>query len=166
MALQAVACHDGVGNECVGGHDTAEQQRCHGAIMQDLYGHEIHENEWNKEGHKTEDAHLVQVLPQVLHVSLQACKEHDIKQSHLAEELEARITLQDIQPIRSDKHAGKHHTDDVGNTQLAHHNWCKENDDKHGEEHHRGISYRKAGKHPKLQNFLQNCKKKLICANN
>ena len=78
MALQSVSRHDGVGDEGVGGHDAAEQQGCHRAVVKYLYGHDIHQHERHKEGHKSENAHLANVLPQVLYVCLQACEEHDV----------------------------------------------------------------------------------------
>lgn len=176
MALKSVSCHDGVGDEGVGGHDAAEQQRCHRTVVQYLYGHDVHQYERHKKGHKSEYPHLANVLPQVLYVRLQACEEHNIQQSHLAEKLEAGIALQDVKPIVTDKNAGKYHTDDVRDTQLAHHYRCEKDNDEYGEEYRRGVCYGKTAQGFMgilgtcvcliSQKFLQNCKKKTICANN
>lgn len=141
MALQSVARHDGIGDEGVGGHDAAEQQRCHRTVVQYLNGYDIHEDERHKKGHKSENAHPAHVLPQVLYVCLKACEEHDIEQSHLAEQFEARVALQDVQPVWADNNTREHHSDDVRNTQLAHHYRSEEYNDEYGEEHHRGVSY-------------------------
>ena len=39
-------------------------------------------------------------------------------------------------------HARQHHADDMGNTQLAHDNWRKQDDEQYDKEYNRRVGYR------------------------
>ena len=91
------------------------------------------------EGQKPEDQRAPFVSHQSLHVHFQGGEEHDIVETHAAEELEARVANEDVQPIFPHKHTGKHHADKMRDAKLAHNDWGKEDDQQHHEEHQRGV---------------------------
>ena len=74
-----------------------------------------------------------------LHVHLQSGQEHDVVESHPAEELKGVVALQDVESILPDDDTRQHHADDMGDAQLTHHDRRKENDQQHHKEDKCGV---------------------------
>jgi hypothetical protein len=81
----------------------------------------------------------VAVLLEILHVDLQAGREHDVEQAHRAEENKARIALQQVEPVGTDHHAGQDHADDAGHAQLAQQDGHQQDDEQHQRKHEYGV---------------------------
>ena len=79
------------------------------------------------------------MLLHALHVHLQTCEEHDVVESHSAEELEGVVALKDVESVFSDQDARQYHTDDMRDTQLTHHDRSKENNQQHHKEDQCGV---------------------------
>ena len=77
-----------------------------------------------------------------LHIHLQSCKEHNIIESHPAKKFKGVVAFKNIETILSNHYTRQHHTDDVRNTQLTHHNWRKEDDQQHHKEDQCRVSNR------------------------
>ncbi len=68
------------------------------------------------------------------HVDFQACKEHEIQQTHLAENGERRIIVQNIEAVRPYHHTGYNHADDVRNLQPVEKHGRKQDYGQHNQE--------------------------------
>ena len=128
------------GQQDRGDHAVAQQADA----RPDAQGHRDDERE------QAEDEALDLVLAEVLHVHLQACKEHYVVKPHLAEELEAAVPFKDIEPVLPYCDAGKDHPYDVGNFQFAEDNGSEKDDDQHYEEDPNGVCHWKCHKNSRL----------------
>ena len=146
VALQAVAHGDGVGYQCVGSHDAAEQQRGGGRIVQAHRGHGVGDGHGNECGEDSEDEKLAGVFLQSLHVHLQAGKEHNIVHAHFAEELEGVVAHQDVESVLAHEHTRQHHTYDMRYAQLAHDDGGKQDDAQHHKKHQCGVGDGEVGR--------------------
>ena len=107
----------------------------------DAHQHPHHKR--NGEGQHTEHQRPAPVLLQVLQVHFQTGKEHDVVDTHLSEQLETAVALQDVETVLTDNHTGQNHADDVGDTQAAQQDRGKEDDHQHQEENPGGIRHGK-----------------------
>ena len=55
----------------------------------------------------------------MIHVNLQPRQKHEVKQSHLAEDGERTVAVEDVEPERACDNASHYHADDVGYLQLV-----------------------------------------------
>ena len=117
MATQSVATHDGIGHEGVGGHETAQQQRGHLRVAQQLHGHEVGQHKGQQKRQHAKEQHPPSAAPKALHVHLQTSEEHDVEETHETEEAERRVALQHMEAVGADEDACQHQSDDVGNAQ-------------------------------------------------
>lgn len=83
--------------------------------MQHPLAHGIAYRHGYEEGDETEDDASCAVLLQSLKIHLQAGEEHDIVESHLAEELEAAVARQDVEPMLAHEDTCEDHAHEVGN---------------------------------------------------
>ena len=97
----------------------------------------------NAERKHPEHQRLRDVLLQVLQVHFKTCQKHDIIDTHLAEELETAVALQNIETILANHHTGQNHADDVRDAQSAQDNGSKQDDHQHQEENPSGVRNRK-----------------------
>ena len=139
MALQAVAADDGVGDEGVRGHDAAQQEGGRGRIAEQGGGHDEGQDEGHEAREQSEDKELPRVALHALQVHLQSGEEHNVVEAHAAEDLKRDVALQDVESVFSDGDTGQHHSDDVGDAQLAHDDRRKQDNHQHHEEDHRGV---------------------------
>ena len=135
VALQSVARDDGVGYQRVRRHDAAQQKRCRVAVAQHRARHAVGQRQRNEARQHAEHQEAARVLLHALQVHLQSRQEHDVQQTHLAEQLERRVAHQHVQPVLSDDHARQHHADDVRNAQLAHDDGGKQDNHQHDKEY-------------------------------
>ena len=139
MTLQSVTPDDRVGDERVGSHDTAQKERGCGRIAQEGHSHDISQNQGHETGEESKQQEPLGVFLCALHVHLQSGQEHDVIKTYSSEELKGVVALEDIEAVLSDSDACQHHTDDVGDTQLTHHDRRKENDQQHHKKDECGV---------------------------
>ena len=85
--------------------------------------HHVGQYQGHETGEQSEDDKATGVFLHPLHVHLESSEEHDVVETHAAEEFERVVALQDVEAILSDDDTRQYHTDDVRNTQFTHHNW-------------------------------------------
>ena len=102
---------------------------CHGEAHGKGYG----------ERQPSEAQPTASVAAEAAHVHLQAGQKHDVVYAHLPEELERRITCQEVQTVLSDEHSGQYETNDVWHAQPPEHNRRQQYDEKHDEEDPRRV---------------------------
>ena len=139
MSLQSVFAYDGVGDERVRRHDAAQQQGCRLTVAYDVHAAPVGQSEGDEEREESEEENLHPVALHSLDVHLQSGEEHDVIQTHLAEQLERTVALQDIESVFAHHHSGENHPHDMWDTQLAHDYRSRENDEEHHEEYRRGV---------------------------
>ena len=120
MACQSVPSYDGVGYQCVRGHDGCKQKGAQRRIVQQSGCHGVSHSERYEKGQQPEDGHAVAVLFQPLHVHFQTGKEHDIIEADTSEKLKRGITLQYVQSVLPHDDTRQHHADDMRNAQPSH----------------------------------------------
>ncbi len=86
--LQSISRNDRIGYQGIGSHDAAQQEGSPDGIVQQPDAHAEGEEEGNETGEQTIDDEPRFVLLHTLHVHLQGGEEHDVIESHLAEQLE------------------------------------------------------------------------------
>ena len=128
--------------------------------------HDIGQDKGHNTGEQTEEKELPGVALHTLQVHLETGKEHDVVEAHAAEDLKGDVAFKDIESILADDDTCQYHADDVRNTQLAHHNRCRKNNQQYHEEDHRGVGNREVcchqshfvckgtNKRAKIQNIL------------
>ena len=141
VPLQAIAADDGIGNERVRGHDTAQQERRRRRVVQQRDGHQVRQSQGHQTRQQSEDEEPLLVLLHALHVHLQSGQEHDVVETDAPEQFERVVALQDVQAVLPHDDARQHHADDVRNPQLAHDDRGKQDNEQHHEEYQRGVGY-------------------------
>ena len=139
MPRHAIAPHNGVCHQGVRCQNTGKQQRCAHTEPQQRHAYPHTDAKGDEEREHPEYKRLREVLLEVLQVHLQTGQEHDVVDTHLAEQLETAVALQDVETILAYHHAGQNHTDDVGDAQAAQEDRCKEYDHEHQEEYPSGV---------------------------
>ena len=142
MTLETIAPDDGVGDQRVRSHDTAQQERGGVGVAQHGLCHDVCQYQRYKTGEQSEDDEAAGVLLHTLHVHLQSGKEHDIVETHTTEEFEGVVALQDIEAILSDDDTCQHHADDVRDAQLTHHDRRQKDNHQHHKEDQCGVGNR------------------------
>ena len=137
--LQTISGNDRVGYQGIGSHDAAQQKRCPGGIVQQPDAHAEGEEEGNEAGEQTIDDEPRFVFLHTLHVHLQGGEEHNVVESHLAEQLERCISFQDVQSVFTHEDTRQHHSDDMRNSEFTHDDRGKEDDEEHYEEDQRRV---------------------------
>ena len=74
-----------------------------------------------------------------LQVHLQCGEKHDVIETHASEQFKTVVTHEYVEPVFAHEHAGKHHSDDVGNAQLAHDDGGQKDNQQHHEENQCGV---------------------------
>ena len=107
--------------------------------MQQPDAHAEGEEEGNEAGEQTIDDEPRFVFLHTLHVHLQGGEEHDVVESHLAEQLERCISFQNVQSVFAHEDTRQHHSDDMGDSEFTHDDRGKEDDEEHYEEDQRRV---------------------------
>ena len=139
MTRHAVTPHNGICHQGVRSEDTRQQQRGAHAESQIRHPYPHADAEGDAERQHPEYQSLPDVLLQVLQVHFQTGKEHDVVDTHLAEELETAVPLQDVEAILADDHPRQNHADDVRNTQAPQDDGRKKDNHQHQKEYPSGV---------------------------
>ena len=135
MPRHPVAPHDGVCHQGMRCQDTGEQQGSAQTETQQGHTYPHPDSKGDTEGQEAEQERLGKILLQVLQVHFQTGQEHDIIDTHLAEQLETTVPFQDIETILAYHHPGQNHADDMGDTQASQHDRSKKDNHQHQEEY-------------------------------
>ena len=71
------------------------------------------ENQRNEQRENPEEQPAPKIEPQVIHIYLQAGKEHKVKQPHLTEDCKRRVVVEHIESVRANDHTGRNHAYDM-----------------------------------------------------
>ena len=137
--LQTISGNDRVGYQGIGSHDAAQQKRCPDGIVQQPDAHAEGEEEGNEAGEQTIDDEPRFVFLHTLHVHFQGGEEHNVVESHLAEQLERCISFQNVQSVFAHEDTRQHHSDDMRDSEFTHDDRGKEDDEEHYEEDQRRV---------------------------
>ena len=137
----------GIGNESVRGVHGAEQKRGSPVEMQQEHRAEHAEHKRNHKREHAEKHASAEVEPQMVYVYLQPRKEHEVEQTHLPENGEARIVVEHIEAIGTHYHAGHYHAHDVRNLKPREQQRRQQDDDEHHREYGYGLCDERRGRH-------------------
>ena len=97
--MQSVTAHDRVGDEGVRCHDAAQRQCRNGRITEQRRAHEVGQRERHGKRQQAKDDEVFAPLLHALEVHFKCREEHDIVESHLAEQFERVVAHQDVQAV-------------------------------------------------------------------
>ena len=85
---------------------------------------------------------LTAVLLEVGHVHFQSGEEHDVVEAHFAEELEAAVARQDVEPVFADHQSRQYHADDVRDAEPVQQDGGEQDDEQYKEKYPCRVGYR------------------------
>ena len=112
QARKAIAQHDGIGNEGVGGiHGGHEHGGRYSATQNQAVGGITQRHRYD-EAEQSEGQGFAFDALHVLQVHLERSEEHDIVEAHLTEKLEASVAFEHMQAVGADKDTSENHPHD------------------------------------------------------
>ena len=78
--------------------------------------HDVGQYEGHETGKQTKEKELSGVALHTLQIHFETCQEHDVVETHTAEDLKGDVSLEDIETVLADNDARQHHADDVRDT--------------------------------------------------
>ena len=136
---QAIASHDGIGHQSVGGEDAGQQQGGQQTVVEEVIARHQTQHEGDDGGDDSEGESFDSVLLQVLEVHFQSGQKHDEVDAHLAKQLKRGIARQDVEAMFTNEYTCQNHSDEMGNVQFAENHRGKQCHAEHEEEYPGGV---------------------------
>ena len=133
----------GIGYQRMGGIHGAEEHRRQHVEPQDEVARQDAEKERDDERQQPEEQSAADVEPQMVHVNLESGEEHEVEQTYLAENVEARVVVEYVEAIGTDDDAGHNHADDVWNLDFIEQQRRKEDDSQNDEKNRHRLSHQR-----------------------